>query len=55
MQAHAQYQYITILHDSYFPLTELLLKLCTYMGVVHFCENAHLLSHRSEQTHAPAI
>ena len=36
--------------DSYIPLTVPQLNLCTYIGIVYYCENAHLLRHESEPT-----
>ena len=39
----------------YVPFTEPRLKLCMQVGVVHYCENAHLLRHRSEHTCSSAI
>ena len=44
-----------MLHYSYIPLTEPYLKLCTHMGVVYSCKNAHLLEHRSAHTCASVI
>ena len=41
MQVHVQHPYTAMSLDSYVPLLELQLKLCTQMGLVHFCENAH--------------
>ena len=50
IQVLVHYPYIAMPLDSYIPLTELHLKLCTQMAVLHYCENAHLLRHRSEHT-----
>ena len=54
-QVHVQYAYIAMLHDSYHSLTELQLILYTCMGVVHYCESAHLLRYRSEHACTSAI
>ena len=50
MQVHVHYWHITMSLTLYIPCKELQLKLCTQMGVVHYCENVHLLRHRSEHT-----
>ena len=54
-QECVQYPYISISHDSYAPLTEPQLKLCTCMGLVYYCKNIHLLGSRSEHTCTSAI
>ena len=50
MYVHVQYPYIAVVLDWYVPLMELQLKLCIHSGVAYDCENAHLLSYRSEHT-----
>ena len=47
-QVHVEYSYIAMSPDPYVPLKESQHNLHTCMGVVHYCENAHLLRHRSE-------
>ena len=49
---HIWNPYIVMSHDLYGPLTEPQSKLCTHMGVVHYCENTHLLRNRTEDTYA---
>ena len=38
-QVHVQYPYMTMSPDSYIPIIELQLKLCTHIGIVYYCEN----------------
>ena len=49
-QVHVQHPYIAMPHVSYVPLTKPQFNLCTHMGVVYYCKNAHLLMHRSKHT-----
>ena len=55
IQVHVEYTYKEMSSDSYMPSMELQLKLCIHIGIVYYCENANLLKHRSEDTHAFAI
>ena len=46
-QVHVQYPYMTVLPDSYIPLTKPQFNLYTPMAILNYCENIHLLRHRS--------
>ena len=54
-QDHFQYPYIVMLPDSYVPLIKPQFNLCTCMGVLYYCENTHLLWHRSWYIFASTI
>ena len=55
IQVYVWYPYKAMLLDLYFLLTEPLLKLGMQMEILNFCENTHLLRHRSEDTCASAV
>ena len=41
--------------DRYIPWTDLQFILFTHIIIIYYCENAHLLQHRSEHTCASVI
>ena len=54
-KVHVQYPLGMKSPDLYISLIEPHVSLCTCMGGVHYCENSHLLRHRSQHTCASAI